>query len=192
MVGPRRVYCPHRYREAERNAKLETRQNCCSVAPNPPPKGISSQAMTILGMPPAGFRLVCRLIATQQPDNALHLTFSAKWSLWSYKGVQALNDKSCELEHVPVCGCACMGHASVCLCAHWRARCVCACACLCGRVCTHGRARVCLCARAGRAVAVCVGPRLREREREIYTSQPYRLMQALPGHPLGLCSRSVD
>ena len=35
MVAPRHVHCPHKYQEEEGNAKLQTNQNCCSVAPNP-------------------------------------------------------------------------------------------------------------------------------------------------------------
>ena len=98
MVAPKHVYCPHKYQGEERNAKLQTRQNCCSVAPNPsppplPPKGISSPGKDDPGH-------ATRLVATQQPVKALHLTIPVMLSLCSIKGVQACNDKSYELKHV--------------------------------------------------------------------------------------------
>ena len=45
-------------------------------------------------------RYATRLVATQQPDKALHLNILVKWSLCSSKGVQTFNDKSYKLKHV--------------------------------------------------------------------------------------------
>ena len=52
--------------------KLQTKQDCCSVAANPPPKGISSRAIDESGR-------ATRLVATQQPDKALHNTNLSRW-----------------------------------------------------------------------------------------------------------------
>ena len=47
--------------------KLQTKQDCCGVGANPPPKGISSRAIDKPGH-------ATKLVATQQPDKALHNT----------------------------------------------------------------------------------------------------------------------
>ena len=65
---------------------LQTKQDCCSVAANPPPpRGSVPGQLTNPGMP---------LVATQQPDKALHNTNLSRWSLGCCKRVQALDDIS--------------------------------------------------------------------------------------------------
>ena len=77
----------------EKAAKLHTRQNCCSVAPNLPLRGDE-----FLGIDDPGH--ATRLVATQQQDKALHSTTLPAYLLCSWKGVQAFNDKPCVLDQV--------------------------------------------------------------------------------------------
>ena len=55
--------------------------------PIPPPQRINSQAIDKPGH-------ATRLVATKQPDKALHLKILARWSLCSCKAIQAFNDKA--------------------------------------------------------------------------------------------------
>ena len=51
-------------------AKLQTRQTCCSVAPNPPPPGDQFPGINDSGH-------ATELVATQQADKALKFTTSS-------------------------------------------------------------------------------------------------------------------
>ena len=76
-----------------KGCKASGRANCCSFAPNPPPKGDQFPGNDVPGH-------ATRLVATQQPDIALHFTTPLACGWCRCQDLQAYNDKSCKLGQI--------------------------------------------------------------------------------------------
>ena len=79
-----------RWSAKRKDCKASGQANCCSVASNPPPTGDQFPGNDVPGH-------ATRLVATQQPDRALHFTTSLACGLCDCQKLQAFNDKSCKL-----------------------------------------------------------------------------------------------
>ena len=79
--------------QKERIAKLQAKQTVAVSPPIPPPKGDQFPGNDVP-------EHATRLVATQQPDKALHFTTSLAGGLCGCQKLQAFNDKSCKLGQI--------------------------------------------------------------------------------------------